>query len=84
MIGNDQQFKGTSNKSMGLFRHTAEYGTRENLVFLVQCQAVSRRAPVSAGKKIETSLVMLRAHQSVSSSPRWRLFGYHVSASLDH
>jgi len=41
---------------MGLFRHTAEYGTRENLVFLLQCQAASRRAPVSAGKKFETSL----------------------------
>ncbi|DBB03968.1 TPA: hypothetical protein ACH3X1_016708 [Trebouxia sp. C0004] len=33
MLGSDQQFKGTSNKCMGLCRHTAECGTGENLVF---------------------------------------------------
>ncbi len=76
MIGNNHQFKGTSNKSMGLFRHTAEYGSRENLILLIQCQAVSIRAP--------DLTVDAAARESVSSSPRWRLFGYQVSATLDH
>lgn len=62
MIGNDQQLKGTSNKYMGLFRHTTGYGRREK-----QCHPMSGRAPSSVDKQLDNPLLVLRAHQFASN-----------------